>query len=94
MDINGWTVIERLLRRRKKSQNSLARLLGISPAAITQIKYGAYQLNAIYLDKIMRYLGATVQKEEEIYTQIIQSRFLQHLSQSTVFKIITIKREK
>jgi transcriptional regulator with XRE-family HTH domain len=94
MNVNGWIVIERMLQRRNKNQNSLARLLGISPAAITQIKRGDFQLNAVYLEKIMRYLGATDQEEEEIYTQIIQSRFLDRLTHSIICKIIIIKRQK
>ena len=94
MNINGWVVIERMLHRRNKNQNSLARLLGVSPAAITQIKRGDFQLNAAYLEKIVRYLGASVEEEEEIYTQIIQSRFLDQLDSSIFCKVIIIKRQK
>jgi transcriptional regulator with XRE-family HTH domain len=94
MNINGWVVIERMLHRRNKNQNSLARLLGVSPAAITQIKRGDFQLSAVYLEKIMRYLGASVEEEEEIYTQIIQSRFLDQLASSIFCKLIIIKRQK
>lgn len=94
MNVNGWNVIERMLQRRNKNQNSLARLLGVSPAAITQIKRGDFQLSAAYLEKIMRYLGATAEEEEEICLQIIQSRFLDKLASSVCCKLIIIKRQK
>lgn len=94
MDINAWVVIERMMHRRNKSQNALARMLGVTPAAITQIKRGDFQLNAVYLKKIMRYLGATVEEEEEIYTQIIQSRFLNQLNSSIFCRVIIIKRQE
>ena len=94
MDINGWAVIERMLHRRNKSQNALARMLGVTPAAITQIKRGDFQLNAVYLEKIMRYLGATVEEEEEIYTQIIHTRFLNQLASSIFCRVIIIRRER
>ena len=42
MNVNGWRVIERLLFRRKKNQSDLARLLGMTPAAVTQIKKGSF----------------------------------------------------
>ena len=94
MDINAWAVIERMMHRRNKSQNALARMLGVTPAAITQIKRGDFQLNAAYLKKIIRYLGATVEEEEEIYTQIIQSRFLNQLNSSIFCRVIIIKRQE
>ena len=73
-----------------KEFGSLAAVSNVS----TQIKRGDFQLNAVYLEKIMRYLGATDQEEEEIYTQIIQSRFLDRLTHSIICKIIIIKRQK
>lgn len=91
MSINGWDVSERMLHRRNKSQNALARKLGVTPAAITQIKRGDFQLNAVYLEKSLCYLGATVEEKEEICTQIIQSRFLGKQNPSLFFKIIIIK---
>ena len=94
MDITAWVVIERMMHRRNKSQNALARMLGVTPAAITQIKRGDFQLNAAYLKKIIRYLGATVEEEEEIYTQIIQSRFLNQLNSSIFCRVIIIKRQE
>ena len=57
MNINGWSIIENLLLRHKKNQSDLARLLGISPAAITQIKRGDFQLSMESLETILRYLG-------------------------------------
>ena len=62
MNVNGWPVIERLLFRRKKNQSDLARLLGMTPAAVTQIKKGEFLLNMNALEKILDYLGATVEE--------------------------------
>lgn len=92
MNINGWSIIETLLSRRKKNQSDLARLLGISPAAITQIKRGDFQLNMESLETILKYLGASRGEEEAIYSQIIQSRFCAKLSSGIVCQIIIIRR--
>lgn len=93
MNINGWPVIERLLLRRRKNQSDLARLLGVSPAAITQIKRGDFQLGVSALDKIMHYLGATPEEQDDIYTQVIQNRYFDELDSGIVCRIIIIRRD-
>jgi transcriptional regulator with XRE-family HTH domain len=90
--INGWAVISRHLLLREKNQSDLARLLHISPAAITQIKRGDFQLNMESLETILKYLGASRGEEEAIYSQIIQSRFCEKLSSGIVCQIIIIRR--
>lgn len=92
MNVNGWPVIERLLFRRRKNQSDLARLLGISPAAITQIKQGDFQLGIVALEKIMCYLGATPEEQNEIFTQVIQNRFFARLNSGIVCRITIIRR--
>jgi transcriptional regulator with XRE-family HTH domain len=92
MNVNRWPVIERLLFRRKKNQSDLARLLGMTPAAVTQIKKGDFLLNMSSLEKILAYLGATVEEENEIFTQIIQSRFFQRPDSGFFCRIIIIRR--
>jgi transcriptional regulator with XRE-family HTH domain len=94
MDVNGWAIIRELLCRRRKNQSDLARLLGISPAAITQIKQGDFQLGAAALEKIMRYLGATREEQNEIYTQVIQSRFFEKANTGIICQIIIIRRDE
>ena len=92
MNVNGWSIIETLLSRRRKNQSDLARLLNISPAAITQIKRGDFLLSLESLDKILRYLGATQGDEEAVYSQIIQSRFCEKLSNKIICQIIIIRK--
>ena len=70
MSVNGWPVIERMLYRRKKNQSDLARLLGMSPAAITQIKKGDFLLSAESLEKILFYLGAGTEEENELFENL------------------------
>ena len=94
MNVNGWQVIERLLLRRRKNQSDLARLLGISPAAITQIKKGDFQLGITALEKILQYLGATVAEQNELYSQIVRSRFFEKLGTKIICEIIIIRREE
>lgn len=94
MNVNGWPKIELLLKRRRKNQSDLARLLGITPAAITQIKQGEYQLGAGALEKILRYLGATDEEQSEIYTQVIRSRFFEKLPSGIICKIIIIRKDE
>ena len=94
MNINGWPVIEKLLLRRRKNQSDLARLLGVSPAAITQIKQGDFQLGVFALDKIMHYLGATPEEQDDIYTRVIQNRYFDKLDSGIIFRIIIIRRDE
>lgn len=93
MNVNGWPVIEMLLLRRKKNQSDLARLLGITPAAITQVKQGEFQLNAAALEKVLHYLGATVEEQDELYTQIVQSRIFGKGGSGILCEVIIIRRD-
>ena len=92
MNVNGWSGIETLLFKRKNNQSDLARWLGISPAAVTQIKQGDFQLGIAALEKIMRYLGATPEEQNDIFTQVIQKRFFSKSSSGIICRIIIIRR--
>ena len=92
MNVNGWPIIERMLYRRKKNQSDLARLLGMSPAAITQIKKGDFLLSAESLEKILFYLGAGTEEENELFIQIIQSRFFKWMDNRFSCRVIIIRR--
>ncbi|MBR7145728.1 MAG: helix-turn-helix transcriptional regulator [Lentisphaeria bacterium] len=94
MDINGWSVIERLLIRRRKNQNDLARLLKVSPAAITQSKQGEFQLGLPALEKIINYLGATHEEQEEFYSKIVQNRIFNKSDSNIICHIIIIRRDE
>ena len=92
MNVNGWNLIEMLLFRRKKNQSDLSRLLGITPAAITQAKQGEFQLNASALEKILHYLGATAEEQNEFYTRVIQSRIFGKITPGIICQVTIIRR--
>ena len=92
MNVNGWNLIEMLLFRRKKNQSDLSRLLGITPAAITQAKQGEFQLNALALEKILHYLGATAEEQNEFYTRVIQSRIFGKMTPEIICHVTIIRR--
>ena len=92
MNVNGWPVIEMLLHRRKKNQSDLSRVIGVSPAAITQVKQGEFKLNIPALEKMVHYLGATDAEQMEIYSQVVQARFLDKLSSRFICKVILIRK--
>ena len=94
MNVNGWPVIEMLLFRKRKNQSDLSRLLGVSPAAITQAKQGEFQLNAAALEKILHYLGATADEQNDFYTRIIQSRIFGKLTTEIICRVIITRRPK
>lgn len=72
--INGWTVISRHLQLREKNQSDLARLLNISPAAITQIKNGQFRLNPRQLRTIPAYLEFSQAACDDFFSEIFNAR--------------------
>lgn len=72
--INGWAVISRHLLLREKNQSDLARLLHISPAAITQIKNGQFRLNPRQLHAIPSYLEFSQSACDEFFSEIFNAR--------------------
>ena len=72
--INGWAVIARHLLLRDKNQSDLARLLHISPAAITQIKNGQFRLNPKQLQAIPGYLEFSQAACDEFFSEVFNAR--------------------
>ncbi|MBQ9753770.1 MAG: helix-turn-helix transcriptional regulator [Lentisphaeria bacterium] len=72
--INGWAVISRHLLLRDKNQSDLARLLHISPAAITQIKNGQFRLNPKQLHAIPGYLEFSQAACDEFFSEVFNAR--------------------
>ncbi|MBR2373058.1 MAG: helix-turn-helix transcriptional regulator [Lentisphaeria bacterium] len=72
--INGWPVISRLLCKCRKNQSDIARLLGVTPAAVTQIKHGDFKLSGGDLERILSYLNATQEECAEFYSGVITAR--------------------
>lgn len=54
--VNGWETIARYLKLRGKQQQDLARLLHITPPAISQVKSGCFLLSPGQLATIINYL--------------------------------------
>ena len=86
--INGWPLIARLLYRRRKNQSDLARLLKVSPAAVTQLKHGDYRLSGVQLEKILDYLHATDDEYEELYSLLIPARLFGKSAHKFVCKAV------
>ena len=72
--LNGWDVISRHLQLRDKNQSDLARLLHISPAAITQIKNGQFRLNPGQIRAIAGYLNFGPGALDEFFSEIVNAR--------------------
>ena len=93
--VNGWPIISRLLCRRGKNQSDLARLLGITPAAVTQFKHWEYQLSGPHLEKILVDLNATPEDCSELYSRMIPARlFGKSASQFTCQAVIRRIKEE
>ncbi|QSH40282.1 XRE family transcriptional regulator [Lentisphaerota bacterium ZTH] len=78
--INGWPVISKWLGINEKRQADLARLLGITPSAVSQIKQGGIMLNAEQLNAIIKYLNIEIDDMCRLYTYIFNARLLDGLS--------------
>ena len=72
--INGWGVISRYLRFRKRNKSDLARLLHISPASITLIKKGEFKLNPKQCFAIAKYLRFDPDTLDDFFTEIVNAR--------------------
>jgi len=74
--VNGWPAIRRFLSLRHRTQSALASALGISPSAVTQIKQGAFLLNAEQLDRIADFLQMDPDGVTAFYAQVFRARLL------------------
>ncbi|MCP3966263.1 MAG: LexA family transcriptional regulator [Lentisphaerae bacterium] len=77
--VNGWPVISKWLGINEKKQADLARLLKITPSAVSQIKQGGIMLNSEQLNAIIRYLNIEVDDMCKLYTYIFNARLLDGL---------------
>ncbi len=75
-EINGWPIIARYLEIRRLRQCELARVLGVSPAAVTQIKKGESLLGPGQFDKIIDFFGMADSDIMEFYSMVFRSRIL------------------
>ncbi len=75
--VNGWSAIHKALRRRGWTQTRLAKQLGITPSAVTQIKQGKFLLNAEQLRRTADFLCMDSSGKTEFYRQIFFGRLLE-----------------
>ena len=71
---NGWPIIAEHLRRHDLCQSDLARLLGISPSAVTQLKQESYLLNFRQLARMADALQMQEQEHFALYRMIFRAR--------------------
>lgn len=74
--VNGWPVIARYLELRKCRQCELARVLSLSPAAITQAKQGESLLSPAQLATIVDFLRISEVDLLEFYSSIFNGRII------------------
>ena len=72
--VNGWGLIENWLKARHCRQIDLARVLAITPSAVTQIKKGEIVLHSEQIETIFDYLGVGDEERCKFYTQIFNVR--------------------
>lgn len=71
---NSWSQIERWLARYHWRQNDLAKLLGVTPSSISQMKSGSLLLNPRQMDKILQALTPSPAEQCAFYNAICQAR--------------------
>jgi SOS-response transcriptional repressor LexA len=73
-NVNGWPIISKWLGIREKKQADLARLLNISPSAISQLKKGDILLNAGQMTAVIEYLEISEEDISLFYTEVFNAR--------------------
>lgn len=74
--VNGWPTIERQLQRMDKRQGEIAQLLGMTPAAVSQVKKGCFLLNPRQLEKIAIFLQFDEDMRSEFYSELFNARLV------------------
>ncbi len=74
--INGWPVLETFLVERGMRQGELAKLLGVSAPAISQIKHERMCLSSAHLAKLVDYFQMSRREAAVFYAMVISSRVL------------------
>lgn len=91
---NGWSVIARYLDLHNRKQCDLARLLRLSPAAVTQIKKGETLLNPEQLATVIKALRISEPDVTELYTEIFNARILRvYTRPGCEYQVVKKKRE-
>lgn len=71
---NGWSHIEKWLERKEKNQSDLARTLNMSPAAVSQLKNGAFTLHPVMFDLIFTWLTPSKKEKEAFLSEVASAR--------------------
>lgn len=74
--VNGWPTIERQLRRQERRQGEIAQLLGMTPAAVSQVKKGCFLLNPRQLEKIAIFLSFDEEMRSDFYSELFNARLV------------------
>ncbi len=74
--VNGWPVIDQFLKKRNKKQQDLAKMLAISPSAVSQIKNGEYLLSPHQMQNLCNYLELDLNAADTFYTGIFNARII------------------
>ena len=72
--VNGWETIARYLKLRGRQQQDLARLLHMTPPAVSQVKNGCFLLSPGQLAAIINYLEFDEPAINEFYTELFNAR--------------------
>jgi len=73
-NVNGWPIISKWLGIRERRQADLARLLNVSPSAISQLKKGDILLNAGQMASVLGYLKISEEDVSLFYTEVFNAR--------------------
>lgn len=73
--VNGWPIIEATMIKRHVSQRSLARLLDVTPAAISQAKNGTIMFNWGQLASICSFLKLPKSECGKLFSEIMNARY-------------------
>ena len=71
---NGWSHLEKWLERKEKNQSDLARILNMSPTAVTQIKNGDFTLHPAMFDVIFAWLNPSKKEKEAFLSEVASAR--------------------
>ena len=74
--VNGWPTIERQLQKLEKRQGEIAQLLGMTPAAVSQVKKGCFLLNPRQLEKVAIFLQFDEEMRSEFYSELFNARLV------------------
>ena len=86
-EVNGWPIIARYLEVRGLRQCELARVLGVSPAAVTQIKKGETLLGPDQFDTVIGFCGMADSDILAFYSMVFRARILGERNSSRALEV-------